>query len=251
MVKRRVMPSDPAPRVRLRSPLLARSGLVSAWDLSVGAAAFDSEANPSALHLEVRGEFTEEVSGFTAFELLVVGEEDRAARIDRYQTVGIILRCRPLVDCVVTLSALEFQALLTLAAAGRLATVQLRFERPLYGKAFIESVRFNSDRSTSAVSVGQPSGQAETNETPEGRGALPMGADARNEILERLDALTSAVVTLARVAGVRLTRAEMCNRLGVSSNTLTACLRRGDVPTPGRDGKWLLAEVVEWESRGG
>jgi hypothetical protein len=72
---------------------------------------------------------------------------------------------------------------------------------------------------------------------------------ADQAILQRLDTMTHALVALARVTGARLTRAEMCNRLGVSSNTLTARVRRGDVPTPGRDGKWLLAEVVEWESR--
>ena len=67
-------------------------------------------------------------------------------------------------------------------------------------------------------------------------------------ILQRLDNLTAAFVTLARMTGARLTRTQMCERLGVSSNTLTARVRKGDVPTPGKDGKWLLSEVVEWES---
>ncbi|MFM9922711.1 hypothetical protein VLK31_06955 [Variovorax sp. H27-G14] len=67
-------------------------------------------------------------------------------------------------------------------------------------------------------------------------------------LIQRIDSLTSAFVQMARLTGARLTRSEMCNRLGVSSNTLTARVRRGDVPTPGKDGKWLLAEVVEWES---
>ncbi|MDM0007898.1 hypothetical protein QTI51_24595 [Variovorax sp. J22G73] len=71
---------------------------------------------------------------------------------------------------------------------------------------------------------------------------------AKREILRRLDTATSALVGLARSGGARLTRAEMCERLGVSSNTLTARIRRGDVPTPGKDGKWLLAELIEWES---
>jgi len=68
-------------------------------------------------------------------------------------------------------------------------------------------------------------------------------------ILQRLDTLTAACVTLARMLGARLTRAQMCERLGVSTNTLTARMRKGDVPSPGKDGKWLLSEVVEWESR--
>lgn len=67
-------------------------------------------------------------------------------------------------------------------------------------------------------------------------------------IIQRLDTLTAAMIAMARTTGARLTRADMCNRLGVSSNTLTARVRRGEVPTPGRDGKWLLSEVIEWES---
>lgn len=67
-------------------------------------------------------------------------------------------------------------------------------------------------------------------------------------IIERLDAMTSAFVHLSRLVGDRLTRAQMCDRLGISGKTLTDRVRRGDVPTPGKDGKWLLSEVVEWES---
>ncbi len=68
-------------------------------------------------------------------------------------------------------------------------------------------------------------------------------------ILQRFDLLASAFFQLAKLSGARLTRAQMCERLGVSSNTLTARVRKGDVPTPGKDGKWLLSEVVEWELR--
>lgn len=68
-------------------------------------------------------------------------------------------------------------------------------------------------------------------------------------ILQRLDSLTAAFVAMAKITGARLTRAQMLERLGVSSNTLTARVRSGQVPKPGSDGKWLLAEVVEWESR--
>lgn len=67
-------------------------------------------------------------------------------------------------------------------------------------------------------------------------------------ILQRLDSLTAAFVAMAKLTGARLTRAQMLERLGISSNTLTSRVRNGDVPKPGKDGKWLLAEVVEWES---
>lgn len=79
--------------------------------------------------------------------------------------------------------------------------------------------------------------------------ALPESfQDAQQAILQRLDTVTHALVALARIAGARLTRTQMCERLGVSSNTLTARVRRGEVPTPAADGKWLLSELIEWES---
>jgi hypothetical protein len=68
-------------------------------------------------------------------------------------------------------------------------------------------------------------------------------------ILQRLDSLTAAFVAMSRLVGARLTRAQMCERLGVSGKTLTDRVRRGIVPGPGTDGKWLLCEVVDWESR--
>ncbi|WP_431276208.1 helix-turn-helix transcriptional regulator [Variovorax ureilyticus] len=68
-------------------------------------------------------------------------------------------------------------------------------------------------------------------------------------ILQRLDKMTAAVVQMAKMTGARLTRAQMLERLGVSSNTFTARVRSGQVPKPCSDGKWLLSEVIEWESR--
>jgi hypothetical protein len=66
---------------------------------------------------------------------------------------------------------------------------------------------------------------------------------------DRLDSLTSAVLLMARRHGTRLSRAEMCERLGVCGKTLTERVRAGKAPTPGADGKWLLSEVVEWEAQ--
>jgi predicted DNA-binding transcriptional regulator AlpA len=66
-------------------------------------------------------------------------------------------------------------------------------------------------------------------------------------IIEKLDALTAAVVALARLAGVRLTRAEVCERLGIHRNTLPAYITDKGFPTPMRCGTWSLAEVLEWQ----
>ena len=64
----------------------------------------------------------------------------------------------------------------------------------------------------------------------------------------QIEALTKAVVHLAQQHGARMTRHEMCERLGVCSKTLTARVRNGGVPSPCADGKWLLSEIVEWEA---
>ena len=54
------------------------------------------------------------------------------------------------------------------------------------------------------------------------------------EMVERLTRIETLMIQFLRVRGDRLTRAEMCNRLSVTSNTLTARVRRREVPTPGK-----------------
>ena len=68
-------------------------------------------------------------------------------------------------------------------------------------------------------------------------------------ILSRLDSLTSALAVMARNTGARLTRAEVCDRLRIHRNTLAGLIADKDFPTPTADGKWLLAEILEWEAR--
>lgn len=64
-------------------------------------------------------------------------------------------------------------------------------------------------------------------------------------ILRRLDVME---MNLARMVGSRLTRVQVCERLGIHRNTLANYIKERDFPTPGRDGKWLLSEVLDWES---
>lgn len=69
-------------------------------------------------------------------------------------------------------------------------------------------------------------------------------------LLERIDKMASAMQLMAAMLGTRLDRGQLADRMGVHRNTLTKRLSTNrDFPRPGRDGKWLLSEVVEWEQR--
>ena len=60
-----------------------------------------------------------------------------------------------------------------------------------------------------------------------------------------LELLTREVRSLRMlILGTRINKTAMAERLGI---TLQFRIKRGDVPAPGRDGKWLLADVQEWE----
>lgn len=68
-------------------------------------------------------------------------------------------------------------------------------------------------------------------------------------IANELRSMRETINTLVRYIGPRLTREQVCQRLGVSRNTLTKRLELGQYPRPGKDGKWLLSEILEWEAR--
>ena len=66
-------------------------------------------------------------------------------------------------------------------------------------------------------------------------------------IIQRLELLTNTVQTLTTLLGARLTRAQLSERLGIHRNTLSKRLLEPGFPLPGKDGKWLLSDVIEWE----
>ena len=68
-------------------------------------------------------------------------------------------------------------------------------------------------------------------------------------LLTGIDMLTQAVERLAQMQGNRLTRTELCSRLGIHRNTLTNWLESDRrFPRPDKTGKWLLSDVIRWES---
>ena len=69
-------------------------------------------------------------------------------------------------------------------------------------------------------------------------------------LLDRIDKMTSAMQLMAAMLGTRLDRGQLAERLGIHRNTLRQRLASDtSFPRPGKDGKWLLSEVIEWEQR--
>ncbi|GAB2468024.1 hypothetical protein GCM10027082_19480 [Comamonas humi] len=67
---------------------------------------------------------------------------------------------------------------------------------------------------------------------------------------DQIEVLTHAVKCLCTQQGGRLTRQQMADRLGIHRNTLSNMLARDrSMPRPGKEGKWLLADVIDWELR--
>lgn len=69
------------------------------------------------------------------------------------------------------------------------------------------------------------------------------------QVAMELAALRRDLASLHREHGTRLTRVEVCERLGIHRNTLRTYRDERGFPAPCKDGKWLLSEVIEWEHR--
>ena len=65
------------------------------------------------------------------------------------------------------------------------------------------------------------------------------------ELLERLDSLTSAVITMAQIRGTRLNRAQLCEFVGCHRNAVQKMIADGRLPKPSEPGRWLLYRVLE------
>lgn len=67
-------------------------------------------------------------------------------------------------------------------------------------------------------------------------------------LLNRLEQMTSAMQLMASMLGTRLDRGQLADRMGIHRNTLRQRLTTdSSFPRPGKDGKWMLSEVIAWE----
>jgi predicted DNA-binding transcriptional regulator AlpA len=65
---------------------------------------------------------------------------------------------------------------------------------------------------------------------------------------EEVSALKDVVHLLVRVKGERLTTTQVEERIGRTRQTIMKMVRHGDFPEPCTDGRWLLSDILEYES---
>lgn len=68
------------------------------------------------------------------------------------------------------------------------------------------------------------------------------------ELKNEVSQLKEAIIFMARNKGESLTSTEVVARVGRTRQTITSMIRRGKFPTPRADGRWLLADIMEWEN---
>lgn len=69
-------------------------------------------------------------------------------------------------------------------------------------------------------------------------------------LIQQVRILSTAVQMLCTQNGTRLNVQQFAERLGIHRNTLANRLKTDrTMPRPGKDGKWLLSEIIEWEQR--
>ena len=68
------------------------------------------------------------------------------------------------------------------------------------------------------------------------------------QLTQEIAALRHKVDALLDALGPRITREQLCKRRGCHRNTIPALMERGVVPRPDEHGRYLLAEVMEYEA---
>lgn len=66
-------------------------------------------------------------------------------------------------------------------------------------------------------------------------------------LMQRIESLTTAVQLMATSLGQRLTREQLCERMGIHRNTLAKLVKDPRFPAPDRTGKFLLSDVIAYE----
>ncbi len=127
---------------------LRRVGLVESWGgyMYLSANRDRSGVERRSMHgLKLKGTLTDSVAGVSAFELTVCSDPRACASSGDVPAIGSWLKAKPVLDGLVMLTEREFDLVLALAVAGKLASVSVGFQKPHYGHGVITSVSFSSE----------------------------------------------------------------------------------------------------------
>lgn len=144
------MPARKSTRLKrgINSERLRRVGLVESWGgyLYLSADRDRSGIERRSMHgIKLKGTLTDPVAGVSAFELTVCSDPRACASSGDVPAIGSWLKAKPVLDGLVVLAEREFDLVLALAVAGKLASVSVGFQKPHYGHGVITSVSFSSE----------------------------------------------------------------------------------------------------------
>jgi hypothetical protein len=144
------MPSKKSsgPKRRTKDEWLRRVGLVESWGgyLYISADRERSGIERRSMHgLKLRGTLPDPVAGVSAFELTVCSDPRACASSGEVPAIGSWLKVKPVLEGLVMLAEREFDLVLALAVAGKLASFSVTFKKPHYGHGLITRVDFSSE----------------------------------------------------------------------------------------------------------
>lgn len=129
--------------------ILRRQGVIEDWGLSLyamaqGGKAIEERRREEQIYMKVYGTLTEAVNGVLAFDFQIAGSTSPTAGRAEIPSVGSITGVKPKLQAGVELSLRQFDALLSIARAGRLKSCHFSFQTPRYGNSLIASVSFST-----------------------------------------------------------------------------------------------------------
>lgn len=127
---------------------LRRVGLVESWGgyLYLSADRERTGVERRSMHgLKLKGALTDPVASVSAFELTVCSDPRACASSGDVPAIGSWLKAKPVLNGLVMLAEREFDLVLALAVAGKLASISVSFQKPRYGHGLITRVDFSSE----------------------------------------------------------------------------------------------------------
>lgn len=136
------------PKRSTKDEWLRRVGLVESWGgyQYLSADRERSGVERRSMHgLKLKGSLTDPVAGVSAFVLTVCSDPRACASSGDVPAIGSWLKAKPVLEGLVMLAEREFDLVLALAVAGKLASFSVTFQKPHYGHGLIIRVDFSSE----------------------------------------------------------------------------------------------------------